>query len=161
MSTFSPDTPTPCERLKASHVSSSHNVGHSWYGLQPLPFRLVSCLPTGGYIDVSYILWAPTSRTHLPNTRTRMGFQRQSLCWDVLGGLQVCCRTTQDPGQKLQEDREKFTSAQTSAHPSPSNCRPGLGAPKQSRNKCCGGREQVKATYTAGNHSGRLYWDHP
>lgn len=58
---------------------------------------------------MNYVLWAPASRTHLPNTRTWTGFQRQSLCWGVLGGLQICCRTTQDPGQKLQEGREKLT----------------------------------------------------
>lgn len=35
--------------------------------------------------------------------------EAESLCWAVLGGLQICCLTTQDSGllQKLQKGREK------------------------------------------------------
>lgn len=56
--------PTPCELLKARHVSPSHSVGHSWCSPQPLSFSPEGCLPTGYAPAESYILLCPASRTH-------------------------------------------------------------------------------------------------
>lgn len=163
LSTFSPDTRTPCELLNAKHVSPPPMWGIPVIAPTSILFP-VGCLPGegAGAMLLRGISFVPPK----PNTRTRMGFRRQTLCWGVLGSLAYrsavephktlnCCRSYRRTERSSQRN-------QTLEHPSLNNCRSGLGALKQRRKRCRRGREQAKAcaTYTAGDGFGSLYQDH-
>lgn len=137
------DPPTPCELLKARHVSPSHRVGHSWCSPQPFPLKAVFPQVTSLLRVTSFCAQHPEHTGQVPGHG-----------WDFrtgpcAGGYKVVYRSALESHRTLDCHRSyrraEGTSqrSQTLVHPSPNNYLPGMGALKQRRNRCHQGREKA------------------